>query len=881
MRNKSVRRLTLVGAVALLFIVLFNSVNSDLAPAVANSAPDIDTFVETFQARPGFINTYFSPDGALYFEITEAHFGRQFLVLNQLDKTLADFNLWAGWPLGNSMMSFRMLNNKIQLIDHSVIARADEGTPAAVMVDRTLQTSVRKSYSPIAMNKEEGRYLIDMTRLFLEDWANLSQSYSGLFGSPMRVDPLRSEITSVKAFPENVEIVADLTMGASQSASLSTPLPDTRTAPVSYHYSIVALPEEPMKPRLADSRIGYFTTAYVDFSVKEGAGNLMRMANRWRLEKSDPYAEISEPVEPIVFYLEKTIPDELRPYFREGVEEWNKAFEQAGFKNAILAVDEPDDPDWDAADARYSSIRWVAAPGAGGLAIGPSDVDPRSGEILNADIIFLSSWFLNKGQEFDNYAMSMLYGLPFENPELEAMRQSNPEAFARMCHYALGMASELEMTRLALIADGTIGADDEIPVEYIGEALRYIVMHEVGHSLGLRHNFKASSAVPNDRLNDMSYTSEHGLSVSVMDYVPANIALNRAEQGHYFSHTVGAYDQWAIEWGYTPVGNESMAPHPELEAIALEHSMPEHAYGTDEDVSGAFALDPNINTWDLGSDPIAYFRDYTALIDTLWADLDERLVGDGEPYWPMRQQAWRMIYFKFLGMLSQAKGMGGMNVTRAHRGDPVFDAPLQLLSAAEQRAAQQYVLEAFDPAIVEGMPKELLSKLTLDRVPGFTFSTLFGRLAFPYPNIVSGLRHLVMTFAFEPDRLMRIRDNEYLSDEADPYTLGEHFEGFTRKIWGSELSGGVSGDLFQRELQSMYVDVLISIGTAEASVDLFNGSIDAPTPYVTDAKSLARADLLSIHAAIEDLLAGGVSSRVDEAHLMNIQHRIGQALDLN
>lgn len=876
------RRLIVFSTLTVLFVVLFNSLSGDLSPAVASDGPDIDEFVAAFDASPGYINTYFSPDGGLYFEITDEHFDRDFLVVVQRAKTSADFIYWAGWPLGNSMMTFRMVNNKIQLIDKSVIARADEGTPEATMVNRTIQSSVRQAFRPIALNKDEGRYLIDVTSLFVSDWPSLGEFLTLLYQAPLFVDPMRSEVASVKAFPQNVEIEVDLSMAAGRTTNTGIPLPDSKTVPISYHYSILALPEEPMKPRLADDRIGYFTTAYVDFSIKSGPGNLVRLANRWRLEKKDPFAKISEPIKPIVFYIEKSVPTELRPYFKEGVEEWNKAFERAGFKNAILALDEPDDRNWDPGDARYSTTRWVSAPGAGGLAIGPSDVDPRTGEILNADIIFVSSWFLNKGFEHGEQAMSLFYGLPTANEELELMRQMNPEALARMCTYAAGMASQLQLMRLALISEGIIGADDEIPVEYIGEALREIVMHEVGHSIGLRHNFKSSASVPNDHLHDTEFTSEFGLTGSVMDYNPPNIAVDPSQQGHYYSHVVGTYDRWAVEWGYTQVGDEKIEPHPELEAIALEHHKPEYAYGTDEDVGGAFALDPHINTWDLGSDPITYHRDYQAVLDRLLVELDERVVGEGAPYWPLRNSAWFMIYFKFLGRFNQVKAFGGMDITRAHRGDPVVPAPLQLIPADEQRRALEFVLESLEPEFIDGFPKDLLDKMPFDRIPGFSFSSILNRrFTFPLTNIVTALRHVVIASAFAPEVLMRIRDSEYRTDEANPYTLGEHIDGFTGTIWGDVLSGRTEGDPFHRELQNLFIEQLIDMATSEEYVSFFNFSPDAPTPYISDAKNLALAELLQIHDAIESILATGVSSRVDEAHLIGIDRKIEKALDLN
>lgn len=858
-------------AVMLVVALSALAVNYSLVSQEAPAKGPIEAFVAEMKAIPGFFNAYLKKDGTLYLEVTQEHFGKDFLVVVQMARGIGESFLLTGYPLDSDLLQFRLRNDKIELLTRNPYFRASQGTPLEKMVQLGFRDSVRRAFPIVARDDAAGRFLIDATGLFVSDWPNLADYLPAVFKTGFRLDPTRSTIASVKGFPRNIEIEADLTFAALAPLTnvpdrVFAILPDEKTLPIALHYSVLALPEEPMKPRLADDRVGYFVTTYKDYDRQASPTNSVRIINRWRLEKKDPYAPLSEPVKPIIFYLENTIPKEFRPYIKEGVEAWNKAFEAAGFKNAIIALDQPNDPNWDPGDARYSTIRWMPSVSSV-FAIGPSDVDPRSGEILNADILFTADWVRSLTNEY----LRMVEGpLAFIQDEIEARelaRLLNPNDVGKLCSFEAGMAPHMALLNMTLAADGLVGPDGGMPLEYIGAALRETTMHEVGHALGLRHNFKASFATPFEKLHDPSYTQQYGITASVMEYNPPNIASDREHQGEYFHSTVGPYDIWAIQWGYKPVGNETLEPHPELQAIAQQHGEREHLYGTDEDAwNYPYALDPAITQWDLSDNPIAYYTDLQRLVERLWPGLEDRVIAEDAEYWPLRSAVNVLLYEQMRGYISYVKALGGMEVTRAHKGDVL--TPLKVLPAERQREALRFVLGAFSPEIPKRFPKYLLDKMPRERWWDWASSWQYGqRFHFPIHDSITALRTAVLQAAFWPERLLRIRDNAYRSDEADPYTLDEHFMGFTDAIWADVLSKHAPTDSFQRAIQSVYIDTLIAIATDET-----------PT-RVSDAVAMAYSELMRIDRAISDLLVEGVKDPLAKAHLIEVQHRIRGVVD--
>ncbi|MGH7225478.1 MAG: zinc-dependent metalloprotease, partial [Gemmataceae bacterium] len=466
--------------------------------------------------------------------------------------------------------------------------------------------------------------------IFMTDFADLN------LGS---FDPGRSTWHKIKAFPHNVELEVAATFSGGRRFSFFGPNDDSvideRGKTVILHYGLCQLPDSGYQPRLADDRVGYFLSVVKDFSSDSPDTSFVRFVNRWRLERAEPIDskhpnKLSPPKKKIVFWIEKSVPDEFRAAVREGILEWNKAFEKIGFRDAIEVrqQEENDRDDFDPENIDYHTFRWIT--NDLGFDMGPSRANPLTGEILDADIIFDASmvrFWREEAKLFrgDNAPASLIqatrqgWGLVdplasarspqagsagWNDPKQTEQNQRKARLLAArhgLCQCGAHMRYELSMAAMALVARGVVKPGDKIPDELIQQAVKETTMHEVGHTLGLRHNFKASSMLKNEQLHDTSITRKQGLIGSVMDYAPINLAPKGVKQGDYFTTTIGPYDYWAIAYAYKPLSGGTDGELEKLQDIAKQSAKPGHDYATDEDMFDT--SDPLVNVWDLGADP--------------------------------------------------------------------------------------------------------------------------------------------------------------------------------------------------------------------------------------------------------------------------------------
>src|SRR2546427_905066 len=535
------------------------------------------------------------------------------------------------------LIQYHKIGEHVELWAVNPYATATPNTPTAVPVAYSFGQPTPQSFPIASVRDTTDEALVDLPPFFVSDWADVGAFFQFLpQQTPMQgpgpmFDKERSSFQSLRMFPTNTEAEARLTFRTSRNLNMDM-VPDYRWIPLGVHYSILELPATPMRPRYADDRVGYFVSAMKNFSRDTAETFFVRYVNRWRLEKKDSSAAVSDPVKPITYYVDRTIPLEWRPYVRDGILEWNRAFEEAGIRNAIQVLDAPDDSLWSAEDARYSTGRSMAN-NAFTYAIGPSDVDPRTGEILNADILIAASWIEAFQGQYREYAgpQAMIREVFAEDSLLRADPRGR---FQRLCSYGASLGRDGTLLRATLAASGTIAARAPGPREFIGQALKELVMHEVGHTLGLRHNFRGTAAIPMEKLFDRAYTATHGTSASVMDYNPPAIALDRSKQGASISPSTGTYDRWAIKYGYAAVAGETPdAERAGLRDIAAQASDPDHAYGTDEDAGfAAYGLDPTVTRYDQTSDPLAWAKDRATLVNRLFDSLETRLVAGGRGY---------------------------------------------------------------------------------------------------------------------------------------------------------------------------------------------------------------------------------------------------------
>ncbi|MGH7730444.1 MAG: zinc-dependent metalloprotease, partial [Candidatus Eiseniibacteriota bacterium] len=854
-------------------------------PAGAAAADDKDKPLQDWkkvtkdaEVKKGFFTLYSKREN-LYLELAPDQLDKPVLGIFSLARGIGMNGVLGGLPVNDRLIEFHRSGDRVLVIEQNTRFTAPAGSPIDKARELSMGNSVIASLKVESVNDSTKAVLVDLAPFLVSDLPDIGEWMRGAFSNKaVKFDKDRSALTSVKCFPENVEIEALLTYSPNdrQNFGLAT-VPDDRYIPVTIHYSFSKLPEKPMLPRLADDRTGYFLTVMKDFSRDTKEHFFVRYANRWRLEKKDPGAALSEPVKPIVYYIDHTVPERYRPYVRQGVERWQKAYEAAGFKNAIIAKDAPDDPEWNPEDVRYSTIRWITSSPPSFGAIGPSRVDPRTGEILDADILFEASIVQRRWR---------IYQTLMGNPTVAADEASAIAAWpgadpTHRCDLQAGMAGGASLAQIAFaMSDAGAPASGSLWEAFIADMLIHTTMHEVGHTLGLRHNFRSSMATPMTKLHDKTWTAQNGLVASVMDYATPNIDFTGTHQGEFYSVWPGTADAWMIRYGYTPSGAaEVEADYAFASKIADESEQPGHEYSTDEDTNGPFALDPRTNHWDLGDEPLAFARERAAWISDLWKNprFEERVMSNGGEY-PVLRRAMDGLFEQYAISLGLAvKWIGGQFNSRSHRGQPGAVVALRPVPAARQREALDFITQRALAANAFSVDAGLLNRLGPDRWSHWGVGEQFGiftgpRLDYNFNDKALAIQTGLVETLTAPMLMARIREAE--SRSAEPYRLAEHLDRLTRGIWG-EVGGGspaamkaLEGPNTRRELQRAYVDRLGAMVVAPA----------AGTP--DDARALARLQLQRIDGRASRTLAGELPlGDYTRAHLMESRARIKRALE--
>ena len=848
------------------------------APAQADKPfQDWKKITKDAEVKKGFFNLYQKREN-LYLEIRADQLHKPFLGIWSLARGIGrDFVLGGLSIFNDRMLEFERSGDRILVVEKNMRFTAPAGSAIEKAKDLSHGNSVLASLKIESIHDSTKAILVDFAPFVVSDIGDLAEFLKGNFDNKgVRFDKERSSLGTARAFPENVEIEALLTYSPNDRNGLNlNTIPDDRYIPVTLHYSFSKLPDVPMVPRLADDRTGYFLTAMKDFSRDNREHFWVRYVNRWRLEKKDPTAAVSEPVKPIVYYIDHTIPEKYRPYVKRGVEAWQKAFEAAGFKNAILAKDAPNDSTWDPGDVRYSTIRWITSSEPSFGAIGPSRVDPRTGEILDADILFEASIVQRRWRIYRD----LVGPAGIAEAVLPTMKEWPAHVpMAARCEAPFGLAAGTSLARLAAVVDGNWTSD--LWDRFVGEMLAHTTLHEVGHTLGLTHNFRASTATPYDELNNPEWTRDKGMMASVMDYATPNISFDRARQGDYYGAVPGTADLWMIRYGYAPSGAKDVdSDYVFAKQIADESAKAGHEYSPDPDTYGPDALDPRSNIWDLGDDPLRFARDRAAFVDGLWKNekLEERILGSSGEY-PMLRRAVDGLLEQYAISLGLAvKYVGGQYQYRDHRGQQDAREPLQPVPAARQREALDFLARrAFSVDAFKVSPT-LLNRLAPDRWfhwgVGDNFGVFTGpRLDYNLGDKVLAIQNAVMTGLMSPGLLARLREAE--SRSPDAMRMSELFDRTTRMLWG-EVAGGsaaamkaLDGPTTRRDLQRLYVDRLGQMVVASAQ-----GLPD-------DARALARLQLTRIDGRCARALAAeGPMGDYTRAHLIETRARIKRALE--
>lgn len=746
----------------------------------------------------------------------------------------------SGWMWGDALVRWEIVGDNLKLTTPNVHYILNKGKPVATAVERTYNDTFMTAVPILAMTPG-GDVIIDMGRLLKSDLAGIS-----FLGGAVRSD--LSTWSKVKVFPDNVLIDVDLALAGKRGGRM-----------VGVSYAFRRLPElGSYSSRQADPRIGYFLTAQMDWTKKYGERDTFeRYIRRWKLEKRDPSLELSPPKEPIVFIIEKTVPIQWRRWVREGIEEWNKAFEKIGFVDAIVVQQQTEDneyADYDPEDARYNFFRWGVSGRA--FARGPSRADPRTGQILDADIIFDDAFLRVTMYEFDLFgpaAMKEVKGAGFaqwlrEHEELvpafgQALSMHEVEdpademwaAFDEQLHeqgrcacgYAKGMQQQLALVQHAMIATGV--GEKKLPERFIGEALRETVTHEVGHTLGLRHNFKASSWLSLEEIIERRNNTDEPTTASVMDYNPLLFFADDSAENvrHFTTPTIGPYDEWAIEYGYAV--SQEQSEEEMLKAIASRCTEPALQYATDHDTVWIFSPDPLVNRFDLSSDPIEFARSRIALTDKLLGSITEWAVQEGEPLHFLRQAFNVLLFERARNLEFVARLVGGQYFHRHHNGDPEARAPFVLVEPARQRAALKFLGQTIFNDEFFPLDPDLLNHLAPARWSHWNARPAI-RLDYPIHDRIRTLQVSTLLNLATPPVLERIYDAELKSRDMDKFTAAELIITLRDQIW-HHLDGAGRGPYsdakpfissLSRNLQRDYLSLQLNIARTRPGATMPN-----------------------------------------------------------
>ena len=784
-------------------------------PAVDPTAPKPFAEVSRDTKRDDGLFPLLRKDEKVWIEIPRAMLNKPFLFTINISSSIGERGFYASQMGPEIMAEWRRIGNTIQLVALNTEFRAEGGGKRAG--EEAFSPSLIAA-GPVASadHPERKSFLVD-AGLLLSDIPGMSTRLEMAYRLPYNVDRGNSYFELTRADAQLTTLNAKVhyftpRIPAPPLVAPPVPVPsppqatpDPRSMFMGFVYNFRALPEEKMSPRRADGRLGHFTETFTDLSDDVKANPRVHYINRWRLEKKDPSAAMSEPVQPITYWMDKNIPPKYRAAVEAGILEWNKAFEKIGFKNAVVAKQQPDDADWDNMDASHASIRWFVGSDVG-FAIGPSHVDPRTGEILDADI-GMSDVFARGGRAFiaEDAPRGMAGGsvstLAEEAQTLAALNKGWREGRnATYCTYAHDAGTEMDFAMDVLEARGDIAPDSPEADAFIQARIKDVIMHEVGHTLGLKHNFKASTQVTQAQLKDKAWTDEHGLSASVMDYNAYNIPLQGEAPTTYNNTTLGAYDYWAIEYAYKQIPKEQ--EEAELKRVAAQNTLPGHAYADDTDAGGFGpfdGMDPTINRFDLGDDPMAYFRKRLKLTQELWTRVQNRAPESTDD--PLRQRRQLANGFSQLARASDLVGkyVGGMYTHRDVPGSSV--AAMKPVDPVKQREALRFLATGIFSADSFRFKPEFMTTITTDYVE-------FNRAGFVnIPAAVARVQLGALDRLLQAQtaiRLMELPNYVPASQRKGLITIGEVYGTLQNSIW-SELKSGAEIDPLRRNLQREYL----------------------------------------------------------------------------
>jgi len=766
-------------------------------------------------------------DGRRLLEIRANQLGVNYMFAATVDRGTGEKGVYSAMMDDTFVWYFRLAEkDRVQFMRRNLAQRAAPGTPEAKAIAESYQDSLVATLPIVSRDTTTATVSVDARDLFLKDFGSLAAKLEKAYGKQMRLSDMDSVLGAVKVFPKNMEI--DVQLQFAGAGEVRSTLPDSRLAAITMHYSLLALPDSPgFQTRTTDERVGYFEASYRDLTNKDLKQKLdpaVRLINRWHLEKTDPTAPVSDVKNPIVYWLDSTVPHEYRPAVRSGILAWNAAFEQAGLRNAIVVKEVDKDMPaaerevFDPANASYNVVRWFMGEKSA-MGEAPSRVSPLTGEIFNAS--------LRLGDQYSRLLQDMTaIAVPGNTPA--------GHEHARGCGHWQSLKNSAAALALAE-AKGPLTAEDR--GRFQNELMTELAAHEIGHTLGLRHNFAGGT------LHPLEEVGKDGLiSSSLMHYSPANLAPKGRPQGPYFQTQVGPYDRWAIEYGYRPEASAA-----ELVAIAARADTdPRLKYCTDEDLGTS----PDCQQHFLGRDVVAFARQRTALADDLIKRQETLKDGGKDAYAGLRRNVGAGLHTYSTALDAVLPAIGGVRTSRTGR-------PYEAVSAAEQRAALKFLDEKIFSAEPFKISPELLQRMGEER------KEYRGTAPYPLAETVLGIQKSALDHIYDPKTLGRLSDSTLFGQTA--ITPGETMMTVRRSIWKEiESPKAVSVDLLRRELQREHLKRLVGL------LD------EAKAPG--DARAQARRDLEAIARNAARAAAAKGLDDASSAHLEDMRRLAVEAL---
>ncbi len=784
-------------------------------------------------------------NGSIHLQISEDQIGKEFIYFSQIADGVVDVFSFRGSYRGSKIFKISKYYDKIEFITQNTSSYFDPENAISKSSNANISEGIMASEKILAKDSATKTLLIKADNLFLKE--TFSQVKPPRFpGQPPTAFTLgnlsrdKTKINDIRNYPENTDLhIKYVYSKPSVLNGGSRGVTDGRNVSIDVYHSLIQLPDNDYEPRYDDPRVGYFHTQVTDMT--SGSVTPYRdLIHRWHLKKKDPNAAISEPVEPITWWIENTTPEDIRPIIKSAGLRWNEAFEKAGFKNAVVIKEQPADAEWDAGDIRYNVLRWTSSPNPPFGGYGPSFVNPKTGQILGADIML----------EYSSVLGSLRSEAIFEKTGFASYLDNYEEEAARMAmdpaYCSAGQHAKLNN----MFGMAALKAMGESPMEeskMVKEFLHFLILHEMGHTLGFNHNMKSSQFHSIKDINDKSITEKVGLTGSVMDYPAINFALDRGNQGLYWTTRPGPYDHWAIEFGYKPDLDDKAR-----KTLLSKSTQPELAFGNDADDMRApgKAIDPRVNVGDMTSDAITYSIDRMKLAKTVSKEILSKFKKPNQSYHELA-----IAYFVVTGQQASAANtisryIGGVYVDRAFTDQQGGTKPFIPVEVEKQRKAMKALNDYVFSPDAFSVPSELYNYLQLQR-RGYNF---FGGPEDPkIHGRILGMQRSVLSHILHFNTLQRISDSEKYGNG---YSLSQFMTDLNRNIFSADINGSVTST--RQNLQVYYTKSLVNMLTGRIS-----------GRYTNMAKSMAIYNLKNIRRMVASA-TGNTSSRAHKEHLKTL-----------